>query len=90
MALLNILIMAIKKRYIESALSLFVICFSATRGYGFHGLAAWYLAVMVIVIFAENYNFYLSHKISLPMFVLISIVLLNSYIDAVSNNLEYK
>jgi hypothetical protein len=90
LALLNILILAVKKRYIESALSLFVICFSATRGYGFHGLAAWYLAVMVIVIFAENYNFSLSHKISLPMFVLISIVLLNSYIDAVSNNLEYK
>ena len=40
----------IKRKYLEALIPFLTMIFAITRGYGFHGIAAWYIAVMIIVL----------------------------------------
>lgn len=56
-ALSVIILMAIKRQYLKSALLLAVLCCTGVRGYAsFHGLAAWYVAVMIIVLYYDVFS----------------------------------
>lgn len=78
-----------KKHYCESLTLLLMTVFSATRGYGFHGLAAWYLIVMLV---AMNIDLLreMMPRLNKPVIGLASIVLLSTYIVAVGNNFLYE
>ena len=74
-----------KKQFFECAGLFFVMIFSAARGYGFHGLAAWYVAVMIIVIYTDMLS-----AVGKSTLVVLSIILLSTYVGAVGNNMLYK
>lgn len=78
-----------KKRYIESMTLLLVMCFSATRDYGFHGLAAWYVAIMIIALYMNFYTEPLS-KIGKPLLGIFAIIVSSTYVRNVCDNLFYK
>lgn len=78
-----------QKEFIE-ALSLgLMMMFSATRGYGFHGLAAWYLAILIIVIYIDLLEAKFK-KIGKPFLGIFAIVLSSTYFIAVGNNFLYE
>ncbi len=84
-----IIILFTRKHFGEAFSLLLVLTFSATRGYGFHGIAAWYVAVMIVVLFAENMKNELP-KVGIPVMGLSAVVLLSTFIVAVGNNLLYE
>lgn len=72
------------------SISLFsMMVFSATRGYGFHGMAAWYLAIMIIGLYYDLIEIILC-RIGKPIMGMFSIVILSSYFITVGNNLLYE
>ena len=79
-----------KKRYLESFTLFAVMIFSASRGYGFHGIAAWYVAIMIIALFGEDIFNTCIRKIAIPSSVIIGIFLLSIYAKAVGTNLLYE
>lgn len=80
-----------EKRRVE-AFTLFaaMIC-SATRGYEAHGLAAWYLAILIICLYADGWKMRLKTKegsvFSAAVAVLLTILLLSTYTDCVGDYL---
>lgn len=87
---IGLILTSMEKRKIwESVILFLVMIFSATRGYDFHGLAAWYVAILII---ALNINIIYEKipTISKSLLGLITIVLLSTYIIAVGNNLLYQ
>jgi len=88
-AFVLLLQMARKKKYVMTALLALVMVFSATRGYDFHGLAAWYVAVFIIVLH-ENELFENFRKQGLAFRGIFAVLLLCTYIGSVTNNLMYK
>ena len=85
-----IVTMCMKKRYLESFTLFAVMIFSASRGYGFHGIAAWYVAIMIIALFGEDIFNTCIRKIAIPSSVIIGIFLLSIYAKAVGTNLLYE
>ena len=82
-----IVTMLMRKRYAESLTMFAVMIFSASRGYGFHGIAAWYVAVMIIALFGEDILKTCIRKITVPVSVIIGIILVSTYAEAVGSNL---
>lgn len=76
------------KKYFECAGLFFVMIFAATRGYGFHGLAAWYVAIMIIALNTDMFSNMLP-KTGKPVLVISSIILFSTYVGAVGNNMLY-
>lgn len=88
MAFSVLTILSMKKRYWESVMLFFVMIFSATRGYDFHGIAAWYVAILIVCLYIGLIEEKLQ-KISKPVLGLCAIVLLSTYIISVGDNLLY-
>jgi len=78
-----------KKMFIEGLSLGLMMIFSATRGYGFHGLAAWYLAILIVVLYIDFLG-EKSKKIGKPLLCVFAIVLASTYMDAIGNNLLYE
>lgn len=89
LATMVIILLASKKRGVEAFLLFMVMCCSATRGYGFHGLAAWYVSIMLIALFYEELIEYMP-KIGLPFAGIIAVFIFSTYVENVGNNLLYK
>ena len=85
-----IVTMCIKKRYAESFTLFSVMIFSASRGYGFHGIAAWYVAIMIITLFGEDIIQTCVRKVAIPTCAIIGIFLLSLYAKSVGANLLYE
>ena len=83
----GIIIKLIEKKHIVQGLSLgFMMIFSATRGYEFHGLAAWYLAILIISIYIDLV-FERFKKLGKPVLGIMLIILASIYFDTVGDNL---
>lgn len=80
-----------KKKYFICSMLFLTMMFSATRGYDFHGMAAWYIAVMGITFYYdliwEKLKISSIGRISLGI---IAIFLLSTFIIEVGNNLLYR
>jgi hypothetical protein len=78
-----------KKKYFEALGLFFAMCFSATRGYDFHSIAALHVACLII---AVNFDSLLRllKKVAVPILGLIAVFVLSVYIEAVGNNLLAK
>ena len=76
----------IKKQLFEGLGLLLVMAYAATRGYDFHGMAAWYIAIMIIVLYNELL-IEMMPKIGRPAVIVIAIILFSQYICSVGNNL---
>lgn len=81
--------LCMKKRFIESVTIFSVMIFSASRGYDFHGLAAWYVAIMIIVLFGEDAIHSCIKRINVPITVIIAIFMVGPYVISVGNNLLF-
>lgn len=77
-----------KKECLESIGLFGVMIFSATRGYGFHGLAAWYVALMIIVVNVDLISGTIQYRKAI--IGIISMFLLSTYVVNVGNNLLWK
>lgn len=84
-----IVMLFIQKRYIESILLFLVMSCSAVRGYDFHALAAWYVAIMIMVLFYDRLWAYMP-RIRIPVVGITIMLSLSIYIDTLGNNLLYK
>ncbi|MCR5312743.1 MAG: hypothetical protein K6E54_03700 [Bacteroidaceae bacterium] len=89
-AIAVIVTMLTKKKYIESISLFLVMIFSATRGYSFHGIAAWYVAIMIIALYGEELFHTYVKKIALPASVVVGIYMLSIYAQSVGSNLLYE
>ena len=82
--------MCMKKRYAES-LGLFLpMILSASRGYSFHGMGAFYTAVPIIAFGGEDLAKAFVRKFSVPAAVLAALMLLSPYVRTVGTNLLYE
>lgn len=74
------------RQYYETVALFCLFCFSATRGYDFHGMAAWYIAVMII---ATHYEMLLPfiHKCHIPVAICIGVFLCGGYLNSIGSNL---
>ena len=88
-ATMVVIMLAVKKRYVEAITLFLVMCCCATRGYGFHGMAAWYVAVMIILLFIEELRS-IFPKIGAACLGIAALYMLSIYINSVSGNLLYK
>lgn len=77
-----------KKIVIALALTCAMI-FSATRGYNFHGLAAWYVMIMIIVLYADLYKGFLK-KAGTPVLCVALTGLACVFFLSIGKNLAYK
>lgn len=75
-----------KKRFIESLSVGLMMIFGAIRGYGFHGLAAWYLVILLIVIYVDLLKENLK-RIGPPLLGICVIILTSTYVGMVGNNI---
>lgn len=75
-----------KKRYSTAATLFFLVCFNATRGYNFHGLAAWYIAILVITLFWDNLSI-CKLSIEEPILVCAAAFVLSTYVKAIGDNM---
>lgn len=89
LTLTALIMLFVRKRYIESVTLTLVMIFSATRGYGFHGMAAWYVAVMIIAIYLNMIKEAFP-KMGVPVLGLCGVVLLSTFVVSVGNNLLYE
>lgn len=78
-----------KKKYLESVTIFLMMIFAATRGYGFHGMAAWYIAVMVVAINVDIIKTLLP-RLGIVAISLVGIVLTSTYVDEVGNYILYE
>lgn len=85
-----IVTMCMKKRYVESLTVFAVMIFSASRGYGFHGTAAWYVAIMIIALFGDDVLDSCVRKAAIPASVIIGIFLISIYAKNVGSNFLYE
>lgn len=85
----GIIIKLFEKKQFIIGLSLgLMMVFSATRDYGFHGLAAWYLVILIIVLYIDLLVEKIK-KIGKPILGIFIIILSSTYFVAVGNNLLY-
>ena len=85
-----IVVRLLEKRQFAIGLSLgLMTVFSATRGYGFHGLAAWYLVILIIVLHTDLLEV-VTKKIGKPVLCVFAIILASPYFIALGNNLLYE
>ena len=75
-----------KKQYIVGLSLGLMMVFSATRGYGFHGLAAWYIAILIIVLYIDLFAD-MAKKIGRPLLVIFALILASTFFIAVGNNI---
>lgn len=78
-----------KGKRAESLAVLLMMIFAATRGYGFHGLAAWYIAVMTVAMNTDIIK-ELFPRVGMAAAGLIGIVLFSTYVGQVGSNLLYE
>lgn len=78
-----------QKKIIEALALGLMMVFSATRDYGPHGLAAWYIAVLIIVLHIDLLMNSL-RMIGKPLLGVFLILLTSTYFIAVSRNIMYK
>ena len=78
-----------KKEYMTGLSLGLMMIFSATRGYGFHGLPAWYLAVLIIALYADLL-FGKLKKIGKPLLAILAIILMSHYFISLGDNLLYE
>lgn len=78
-----------KKKWAESIGLFLPMIFSATRGYGFHGLAAWYVAILIIAIYVDLYAVNIKKENNFIL-AISAIILLNPYVQQVGNNLKFE
>lgn len=81
--------LSVRKKYVESLLMLTVMICSAPRGYGFHGTAAWYAAIMIITIFAEDILDLIPRKGVFVCGIAIAVIMTGPYLSAAGRNLLY-
>ncbi len=74
------------KRVIEGISLGLMIMFSASRGYGFHGLAAWYMVILTAVLYADllSEGFRAIRK---PLLGLFAIILTSTFFITLGDNL---
>lgn len=76
-----------ERQYLKPFVLFTVICFAGVRGFDFfHSLAAWYVAVMVIVLFYDELFSYLP-KICVPILTVIFVYCTSIFVQAVCTNL---
>ena len=73
------------QRLSAACLFLVMVC-SASRGYGFHGLGAWYIAIMVIALEYDSFRRGMI-RLGKPVLITLGIVLLSTYAVAAGSNL---
>ena len=79
-----------KKQFLKAALIFSVLCCAGVRGYAsFHGMAAWYVAVMIIVLFYDEL-FESVFKIAAPALVVVCAYSLSIYINDIGDNILYR
>lgn len=88
-SLLTLILLFRKRRYIESVTIFLVLCCSASRGYGFHGLAAWHIMIFLIAVYHRDL---LEHfpRLKSPVFVLILVSCISIYTGSLGNHLLSK
>ena len=89
LAVIAIFLLIKDKRKTEAFTLFIVMCCSATRDYGFHGLAAWYIAIMIIALFYDKILNYIQ-RIGKPLLGIIIIFMTSTYVVSIGNNLLYK
>lgn len=86
----GIVIKLFEKKQFAAGLSLgLMMIFSATRGYGFHGLAAWYIAILIIVLYID-FLAEKSKKLGKPLLGIFAVILASTYFVAAGNNILYE
>lgn len=76
----------IKKQYCDALVLFSLMCFSATRGYGFHAAAAWMVAVLLIVGYSGEWLWDLSMK-KMYLVVAASVLLLGNFVVESGNHI---
>lgn len=84
-----VIYLALKKQYLTAFVLFAAMSCSATRGYGFHGLAAWYVAIMLVALYYDEL-LKLIPKIGMPIACLFAVVSLSVYVQTVGDNLLQK
>lgn len=82
--------MCIKKRFIESITLFLVMMFSGSRGYGFHGIAAWFVAIMIIALFGEPLLRSGFKRFAVPFCAVLGIFMVSIFARAAGDNLLYE
>ena len=91
LVVISVVKMGMQKCYVEMFVLVMAMCGSATRGYDFHGLAAWYIAIMIIVLYINTIELFTSYKeIKMSAGIMLTSFLLSTYTTDVGNNLSYK
>ena len=81
-----VMIKLVEQRKYMVCISLGVmLVFSAARGYTFHGLPSWYIALLTVVLFIDLFKGR-SKIVGKPVIGLLAIILTSSYFISVSNN----
>lgn len=78
-----------KGQYIKSAFLFTVLCCAGVRGYDFHGIAAWYVAVMIIALYYREILDYIP-KFGTPALAVVMVYSLTLYVHTVGDNLLYE
>lgn len=82
--------MLMKRKFLKPALLFCVLCFAGARGNNdFHFLAAWCIAIMIIVLFYDEL-FESLHKVSIALLVIVGVYSSSIYVHSVGDNLLYK
>lgn len=81
-----LVVLFFKKQYWQVISLAAVLIFSATRGYFFHGIAAWYVAILIIVLGLKNGKGKIS-RLGILVAGILVVVLLDIYADEAKNNL---
>lgn len=82
----------VEKRQVEAFTLFMVMICSATRGYDMHGLAAWYLSVLITCLFTGGWSTHalktgdVSHS-SVITAVVLAVILFSTYADCAGDNL---
>lgn len=88
---LSVLVCMLKNRqYLESGVLFAAFCCAGSRGFAdFHGLAAWYIAVMIIVLFYREMLAFMP-KFGVPVLVVAFFYSTSIYVHSVCDNLLYE
>ncbi len=88
-SIFNLIVIWKKKKYMQVMILALVMIFSATRDYGFHGMAAWYVAVLIIALYFDCILEYLPKK-SLPLAGIMLFVLLIPFVQMAGHSLIHR
>jgi len=90
MSTVALIVLACQGRPVEAITLFLAMCCSGSRGTNFHALPAWYIAIMIMIVFRGTFRRIYDHKAWIPIIAISVVFMFGTFINTAGANLLTK